>query len=61
MRNRDILQIDKILKNIYEVSNVEVGFRYWFFKLLNITLDLFNYEGSKELQYHHSFGWTQVS
>lgn len=44
MFKRDILQIDKILKNTYEVSNVEVGFRYWFFKLLNITLDLFNYE-----------------
>lgn len=48
MYKRDILQIDKILKNMYDVSNVEVGFRYWFFKLLNITLDLFEYDGLPE-------------
>ena len=48
MYKRDILQIDKILKNIYDVSNVEVGFNYWFFKLLNITINLFEYKNLPE-------------
>ena len=44
----NILEIDKQLDMMYEVSDVKVGYRYWFFKLLNITLDLFEYEGLPE-------------
>lgn len=40
----NILRIDRVLNNMYDVSDVNVGFKYWFFKLLNITLDLFEYD-----------------
>lgn len=40
---RNIIEIDKALDTMYDVSNVKNGYRYWFFKLLNITLDLFEY------------------
>ena len=50
MFNKDlnVIEIEKILDTMYDVSNVKVGFRYWFFKLLNITLDLFTYDGLPE-------------
>ena len=47
-RDRNIIEIEKMLDTMYDVSNVKVGFRYWFFKLLNITLDLFEYKGLPE-------------
>lgn len=44
----NIIEIEKMIDNMYDVANVKVGFRYWFFKLLNITLDIFNYNGLPE-------------
>ena len=41
----NIFQIDKELKSMYDVSDVMTGFRYWFYKLLNICLDIFDYDG----------------
>lgn len=40
----DIFKIDHELKHMYAVNEVEVGYRYWFYKLLNICLDIFDYE-----------------
>lgn len=37
------LEID--LKKMYDVSNVIRGYEYWFSKLLNITLSIFEYKG----------------
>ena len=47
-KNNNIIEIDKMLNTMYDVSNVKNGFRYWFFKLLNITMDLFVYDGLPE-------------
>ena len=44
MRKRNIIEIDKLLNSMYDVADVKNGFKYWFFKLLNVTLDLFKYE-----------------
>lgn len=41
----NIIDIQSQLDTMYDVSDVKVGYNYWFFKLLNITLDLFSYEG----------------
>ena len=48
MLKPNIIEIEKQLDMMYDVSNVRVGFRYWFFKLLNITMDLFSYDGLPE-------------
>lgn len=43
-------QID--LDTMYEVANVKLGFKYWFSKLLEICLTIFNYENlPKSLPY----------
>ena len=47
--DNNIIQIESLIRNMYDVSDVYIGFRYWFFKLLNITLDLFEYNGLPEL------------
>lgn len=36
------------LKKMYNVASVENGYRYWFAKLLNICLELFEWEGLPE-------------
>ena len=36
------------LKKLYDVSNVELGFEYWFSKLLNIMLSIFDWQGLPE-------------
>lgn len=33
------------LRNMYEVSNVETGYEYWFAKLLNFCLPMFSWSG----------------
>ena len=33
------------LKKLYPVNEVEQGYNYWFFKLLGIIIDMFEYEG----------------
>lgn len=40
----NIFLIEKELSRMYEVNDVSVGYRYWFFKLLNVCLDIFEYE-----------------
>lgn len=47
-REANIIEIEHMLDSMYSISNVKVGFKYWFFKLLNITLDMFSYEGLPE-------------
>ena len=41
----DVLKLTKEMKMMYSVSDVPDGFRYWFFKLLNVAMDMFEYEG----------------
>lgn len=38
-------RINKRMTTLYDVADVETGFSYWFWKLLNICLDIFSYEG----------------
>lgn len=33
------------IDNIYSVADVKTGYSYWFWKLLNITIGMFDYEG----------------
>jgi len=37
-------RINHFIKNAYDVTNVQTGFEYWYFKLFNILLDMFEYE-----------------
>lgn len=37
-------RIKKIIENMYDVADVENGFNYWFFKLLNFCMTIFEYE-----------------
>jgi hypothetical protein len=41
----DVLKLTKEMKMLYSVSDVPDGFKYWFFKLLNVVMDMFEYEG----------------
>jgi len=40
------------IKSLYDVASVEVGFNYWFSKLLNILLSVFEYENLPETLPH---------
>ena len=44
-----IKETKKLLKQMYDVKNVENGFWYWFWKLYNIVIDVFDYENLPEL------------
>lgn len=44
----NIREIKKIIGSMYDVSNVESGYWYWFWKLYNIVIDMFEYEGLPE-------------
>lgn len=48
MKNNNIFLIEKELSRMYEVNDVAVGYRYWFFKLLNVCLDIFEYKNLPE-------------
>ena len=37
--------IKNSLKNLYDVSDVSEGYRYWFYKFLGFTLSIFEYSG----------------
>ena len=37
-------KIKELIRNMYPVADVENGFNYWFWKLLNICLDIFKYD-----------------
>lgn len=43
-----IKDIQTLLKTMYDVSNVENGYWYWFWKLYNIIIDMFEYDGLPE-------------
>lgn len=40
--------IKNSLNNMYDVSNVREGYRYWFYKFLGFSLSIFEYEGLPE-------------
>ena len=44
----NIVKMNKYLKTMYDVSNVKVGFDYWYFKLLNLIMDMFEYKNLPE-------------
>lgn len=41
----DILKMTKEMKMMFNVADVPDGYRYWFFKLLNVVMDMFEYDG----------------
>lgn len=43
-----IRDIKKILNTMYDVDKVEDGYWYWFWKLYNIVIDMFEYTGLPE-------------
>lgn len=43
-----IKDIQTMLKTMYDVKDVESGYWYWFWKLYNIIIDMFDYEGLPE-------------
>lgn len=43
-----IKELKKVLSTMYEVRNVENGYWYWFWKLYNIVVDMFDYDNLPE-------------
>ena len=41
-------EIKKMITSMYDVSNVENGYWFWFWKLYNIVIDIFSYENLPE-------------
>lgn len=39
----NIVKMNKYLKTMYDVSDVKTGFDYWYFKLLNLVMNIFEY------------------
>lgn len=49
MKNsNEFTDIEKIFKITYDVANVREGFKYWYFKLLDVCLSIFEYENLPE-------------
>ena len=44
----DIQRLYRKVKGMYEVSDVRNGYDYWFFKILNLLLQMFEYENLPE-------------
>lgn len=40
----NIQKMNEYIKRLYDVSDVKVGFDYWYFKLFNILLNIFEYD-----------------
>lgn len=40
----NITKMNKFIKTIYDVSNVKCGYDYWYFKLLNLVINMFDYD-----------------
>lgn len=40
----DEIRLTKYIRSMYDVSKVKNGYNYWFFKILNILLDIFQYD-----------------
>lgn len=41
----NIERLNHDIKKMYSVNEVELGYNYWFFKLLGLVIDMFEYEG----------------
>ena len=41
----NIERLNHSIKKMYSVNEVDAGYNYWFFKLLGIVIDMFDYEG----------------
>lgn len=39
----NIVKMNKYLKTMYDVADVNTGFNYWYFKLLNLVMNIFEY------------------
>lgn len=44
----NIVRMNKNIKSMYDVADVKTGFDYWYYKLFNILLNLFEYENIPE-------------
>ena len=44
----NITRMNQYLKTMHDVSDVKEGSRYWFFKLLNLVMSMFEYDGLPE-------------
>ena len=44
----DIRQLDLKIKNLYDVADVMTGFDFWFWKIVNLLLQMFDWEGLPE-------------
>lgn len=44
----NITKMNHYLQTMHDVSNVREGARYWYFKLLNLVMDMFEYDGLPE-------------
>lgn len=40
----NIQKMNEYIKRLYDVSDVKLGFDYWYFKLFNVLLDIFEYD-----------------
>lgn len=40
----NITKMNKYIKSMYDVSDVKNGYDYWYFKLLNLCINMFEYE-----------------
>lgn len=40
----NIVKLNEFIRNTYSVSDVKNGFDYWYFKLFNVLLDMFQYD-----------------
>lgn len=41
----NIERLNRSIKKMYSVNEVDQGYNYWFFKLLGIVIDMFTYDG----------------
>ena len=44
----NITKMNKYIKSMYDVSNVKSGYDYWYFKLLNLVINMFEYRNLPE-------------
>ena len=44
----NIIKMQKDFESLYDVADVKTGYQYWYFKLINILLDMFTWENLPE-------------
>lgn len=44
----NIIKMQKDFDSLYDVADVKTGYQYWYFKLINILLDMFTWENLPE-------------